>query len=250
MDGFDGLEEKAHAYFRVKQQARETSLAHVRLLIRLSGNAIRAVHRRDWDGAGMLLAEARAEIEAIQNTLDGLPELYHHNYVGDALKEFAEARLTLALVRDEVLPDPAGVGVGYVPYYNGLAEAVGELRRFSLDALRRGDLATGERLLGAMDAIYELLVTIDYPDAVTGSLRRSTDGVRGILERTRGDLTTAATQARLERLLSRAVPAMDSGHGEVLETAPRPSDDIVEDGAPFIVDEVNEANGEAAMVLP
>lgn len=245
MNGLDGLEEKAHGYFRVKHEARETSLVHVRLLIRLSGTAIRTVHRREWTQAETLLAEARREIAAIQSALVGLPELYHHNYVSDALKEYAEARLTLALVRDDPLPDPDDVGVGYVPYYNGLAEAVGELRRFSLDALRRGDLATGERLLGSMDAVYELLVTIDYPDAVTGSLRRSTDGVRAILERTRGDLTTAATQSRLEQLLARSAPVTASVSRAVSQTAPHPSDDIVEDGVP-----VDDGAAEAAMVLP
>jgi translin len=204
MDTLDQLESVAHAYFGARHAAREASLAHARLLIRHCGNAIRAVHRRDWGRAEGLLAQARDEIGAIEQGLAALPELYHHNYVGDALKEYAEARLTLALVRDEELPAPDALGVGYVPYYSGLAEAVGELRRYTLDALRRDDYATGERLLGAMDRIYELLVTIDYPDAVTGSLRRATDGVRGILEKTRGDLTTAAGQHRLEHALAAA----------------------------------------------
>ncbi len=202
--GLDGLEERAHVYFAAKHEARERSLAHVRLLVRHAGNAIRAVHRQEWDAARSLLDGARDEIAAIRDALADQPELYYHNAIGDALKEFAEAQLTLALVRDEALPRPDDLGVGYVPYYNGLAEAVGELRRFTLDALRRDDIATGERLLAAMDAIYELLVTIDYPDAVTGSLRRATDGVRGILERTRGDLTTSAGQQRLARALAEA----------------------------------------------
>ncbi len=206
----DELERLAHAYFGAKHAAREASLAHARLLIRHSGNAIRAVHRREWATAGNLLARGREEIATIKQDLATLPELYYHNYIGDALKEYAEARLTLALVRDEDLPLPDDLGVGYVPYYNGLAETVGELRRYTLDALRRDDDATGERLLGAMDAIYELLVTLDYPDAVTGSLRRTTDSVRGILEKTRGDLTTAAGQRRLEQALAAAQRTPDA----------------------------------------
>ena len=102
----------------------------------------------------------------------------------------------------QLMPLPDELTVGYVAYYNGLAESVGELRRFTLDALRRDDEATAERLLAAMDDVYELLITVDYPDAVTGSLRRATDAVRGILERTRGDLTAAVGQRRLERALA------------------------------------------------
>ena len=138
-------------HFAAKHAARERSLAHARLLIRHAGNAIRAVHRREFDAAERLLGEARDEIAAIQSDLAGLPELYYHNYITDALKEFAEARLTVAVVREEELPLPDDLGIGYVAYFNGLAEAVGELRRFTLDALRRDDYATGERLLAAMD---------------------------------------------------------------------------------------------------
>ena len=203
------LEELAHAHFAAKHEARERSLAHARLLVRYAGNAIRAAHRRDWDVAEDLLDQAGDKVTAIGADLAAYPELFHHNYITDAIKEYAEARLTIAIVRDRALPLPDDLGIGYVAYFNGLAEAVGELRRYTLDALRRGDLHTGERLLAAMDGIYELLVTIDYPDAVTGSLRRLTDGARGILERTRGDLTTAAGQQRLERALTRRALGAD-----------------------------------------
>ncbi len=210
------LEELAHAYFGAKHEARERSLAHGRLLIRHAGNAIRAVHRRDWPGAEGLLAQAANEVATVKAALADLPELYYHNAVTDAFKEYAEARLTLTLVRGDDLPTPDSLDVGYVAYYNGLAETVGELRRYTLDALRRDDLITGERVLAAMDGIYELLVTIDYPDAVTGSLRRATDGVRAILERTRGDLTTAAGQRRLVQALAARGVDLASGSAPAL----------------------------------
>jgi translin len=75
------------------------------------------------------------------------------------------------------------------------------MRRYVLDRLRRGDVATGERLLSIMDDIYSLLITVDFPDAITGGLRRQTDMVRGVLERTRGDLTTAVRQEEMKTAL-------------------------------------------------
>jgi translin len=197
----EALEELAHRYFAERHGAREASLAVARLLIRHSGNAIRAVHRREDAQAKDLLAQAAAAMAEIKRTLADLPELYYSGYVLDALKEYAEASITYGLVMHDTLPPSETMGVGYVAYFNGLAEAVGELRRFVLDGLRRADFASGERLLRHMEGIYELLITLDYPDAVTGSLRRSTDGARGILEKTRGDLTAAASQARLEEAL-------------------------------------------------
>jgi translin len=120
-------------------------------------------------------------------------------FVQDAQKEYAEARLTYALVRGLPLAGPEELEVTWPAYLNGLGEAVGELRRYTLDKLRRGDLERGEGLIQAMDDIYDLLVTIDYPDSMTGGLRRTTDLVRGVLEKTRGDLTLAARQEQLER---------------------------------------------------
>jgi translin len=124
--------------------------------------------------------------------------------VQDAQKELVEAFSTYALVKGEVLPDPAKLGIAPAPFMNGLAEAVGELRRYVLDQLRRGEVDGCERLLGAMDDIYSLLVTLDYPDALTGGLRRTTDSTRAILERTRGDLTLALRQEALVAALRSA----------------------------------------------
>src|SRR5579884_3044496 len=133
MQRIERLEELAHAHFAAKHGARERSLVHVRLVVRHAGNAIRAIHRREFAEAERLLGAARDEIAAIQSDLAGLPELYYHNYITDALKEYAEARVTMAVVREEELPLPDELGVGYVAYFNGLAESVGELRRFTLD---------------------------------------------------------------------------------------------------------------------
>jgi translin len=129
------------------------------------------------------------------------PDLFYAGYTQDALKELSEAHITYALFTGNDLPTPEDLKVEQAAYLNGLAEAVGELRRYVLDRLRRGDVATGERLLAAMDDIYSQLITVDFPDAITGGLRRQTDMVRGVLERTRGDLTTAVRQEEMKAAL-------------------------------------------------
>jgi translin len=147
------------------------------------------------------LATARtAAAEMIADTQQ-YPDIFYAGYTQDALKELTEAHITYALITGESLPAPEGLAVEPASYLNGLAEAVGELRRYVLDRLRRGDVATGERLLAIMDDIYSLLITVDFPDAITGGLRRNTDMVRGVLERTRGDLTTAVRQEEMKAAL-------------------------------------------------
>jgi translin len=183
--------------------ARERGLPAARRSIRASANAIRAIHRGEIGRARELMGESRAALDEGQAALAGHPEVYFAGFIQDAEKEYAEARLTEALIAgaDLVGPDEARAGLG--PYLNGMAEAIGEGRRAILDQLRTGDVREGERILTAMEEMYAVLVTMDYPDAVTGNLRRSTDVARSLIEKTRGDLTSSIVQDKLREALER-----------------------------------------------
>ena len=171
-------------------------------MVRSSANSIRAAHRGELDEARRLVGEAAGLAAFLGPYRESHPSVYYGGYVEDALKEYTEASAVLAIAEGSPLKGPEELGVGAAPYLNGLAEVVGELRRLILDGLRRGDFSRCEELLGIMDDIYTVLVAVDYPDAVTRGLRRSTDAARGILERTRGDLTLAQRQDRLEARLA------------------------------------------------
>ena len=184
------------ADFAAKNAAREQALAASRTVIRLSANSIRAVHRSEFERATGLLAEARQVRDNAVSALTGHGDIYPAGFLHDAQKEYVEAETTLRLVTDGAIPSPREHGVEAAAYLNGIAEAVGELRRMVLDRLRRGAIDGCEDILAAMDDIYSVLVTVDFPDAMTGGLRRTTDLARGILEKTRGDLTMAMVQYR------------------------------------------------------
>jgi translin len=181
-------------HFAEKNAAREKTLAASRVLIRQSANAIRAVHRGEFVKAAAMLDEAREVRDEAVAAIAGHQDIANAGYLHDAQKEYAEARATLALLSGGSLPSPEDLGVEYAAWLNGIAEAVGEMRRAILDRLRAGSHDGCEDLLHAMDDIYSVLVTIDFPDAMTGGLRRTTDQTRGILEKTRGDLTMAIVQ--------------------------------------------------------
>jgi translin len=191
--------EAAHDVLASKHRARETTLSACRSTIRSCGTAIRAVHRDEFREASELIAVAAAHLAEAEAALDGHPDVRYAGFLHDAKKEFAEANLTLAFVAGDPIPTAAALGVEVQAYLNGMAEAASELRRRALDCLRKPDNAEAERLLAVMDDVYGLLVTIDYPDALTGGLRRTTDALRAVLERTRGDVTTALVATRLQR---------------------------------------------------
>ncbi len=203
MSDLTSISEQIRSVFVAKNAARDTAISASRELIRHCSEGIRAVHRREWDSAEAKLAIAQQAADDLRAVVKEYPDLYHSGYTSDALKEVVEAFATYAIIRDRPLPTPDSLHVEGDVYVNGLAEAATELRRFILDILRRedGDSAEAERLLNWMDAIYDELVTFDFPDAITGDLRRRTDVVRGVLERTRGDLTTTIQQQRLQEAL-------------------------------------------------
>ena len=186
--------------------AREKGLSAARRTIQAASRSIRAVHRQQYDEAADLAEESGRSLREAQDALAPFPALAASGPLHDAAKEYAEARLTAALTSDGPLPSPEELGISDASWLNGLAEAASELRRHLLDRLRAGEFERAEQLLAAMDDVYALLVTVDYPDALTGGLRRPTDALRPVLERTRGDLTTTFLQQRLQRALEDRLP--------------------------------------------
>lgn len=201
MDDLEAIAEKIVEGLEAKDAIRERVLTMSRQVIRCASRSIQAIHRGEYEVAKGLLSEATGIVAAMGVEAASYPDIYSAGYVRDAQKEFAEASVTYALISGQPLPDPDDLGVEYAAYLNGLGEAMGELRRYILGLIRRGQPERGEELLKIMEDIYGVLVAIDFPHAITGGLRRTTDMVRGVMERTRGDLTMAIRQERLREAL-------------------------------------------------
>lgn len=201
MQQLDQIADQIREQMEQTNTARDLAYQRSRELTRVCARAIRATHREEWELARELIEEARNAAQAMIDGVQGAPSLYYAGYTQDALKEYVEANLTYLLVRDEPLPTPADLAVEDNTWLNGLAEAATELRRRILDIIRGGHDQEVERLLDKMDEIYSLLVTFDFSDSITGGLRRRTDVLRSVLERTRGDVTTSLRQTELEQAL-------------------------------------------------
>jgi translin len=193
--------ERVRGSFSAKHEARDKAIKSSREAIYKCSTSIRAAHRGEYELAKSLADAAKSILEEVDAAIAEHHDLHYTGFGHDSQKEYAEARITLALISGEKIPGPDDLGVDYSPYLNGLGEAAGELRRHLLDVMRHGELSRCEEILEMMDDIYGLLVTIDFPDAMTGGLRRTTDMVRGVLERSRGDLTLLLRQRALETKL-------------------------------------------------
>ncbi len=187
--------------FTQTNSLRDETLNRSRSLIRLCAASIRAIHRHEWDEADAMLAEAHEAAAQMVEPLADNPVLYHAGYTQDALKELVEAHLVMSAVRGTPPPPPQDLFVTGSAYFRGMSEAATEMRRFVLDLMRRGQVAEAEQYLAFMDDIYSLLITVDFPDSITNGLRRNTDVLRGVLERTRGDLTMGLRQEQMRAAL-------------------------------------------------
>jgi translin len=203
-DGFDLslLESQVRDELDAKYAAREVALKNARPIIRNSANAIRAMHRNDPGTARTLLGEVKSLIASVEEALEGHWDIYHAGFFYDAVKEYAEAEITMALLTGQPIPLPADLGLHAVPYLKGLGEAVGEQRRRLLDQLRSGELEAAEVTFSEMEQIHDLLTALDYPDGMTSGLRRTTDVARALIERSRADLTSTIVQERLRSELA------------------------------------------------
>jgi translin len=203
MNNLDPILQSIDGRFAEKNAVREAALAESRRVIQQAAKVVKAIHRREWNEAEALLAEATTLAATMSEKTLAVPELYWTGYVLDAQKEYAEAHLLSVMVRGGDLPTPEALGVEDAVYLNGLAEAASELRRFILDLVRHNDFDAAENLIGVMEDTYAALMTIDYPHALTNNLRRTLDVLRPVLERTRGDLTVAMKQQSLKDALDR-----------------------------------------------
>ncbi len=197
MNQLNDIVDSVRTEFTAISTLRDATLNQSRALIRSCANSIRAIHRHEWAEAEAMLAQASADADVMVEPLRARPTLYHAGYTQDSLKELVEAHVLFAVARGQDLPDPAYLFVTGATYLKGLCEAASETRRFVLDLMRRGRVTEAEPYLDFMDEVYSHLITVDFPDAVTDGLRRSTDALRGVLERTRGDLTMAIRQDQM-----------------------------------------------------
>ncbi len=227
MHKLENIAEQIRQTFDGRTSARDRALAQARQLTRACSLAIRAVHRDETPVMQEHLEEARKLAQSLKDDLADHPDLFYAGYTQDALKEFVEANVTCALIQNRPLQTPDELGVAGFTYLNGLAEVVGELRRRTLDILRHGYSQEAERLLSIMDEIYSVLVTMDYPDAITNGLRRQTDLARGIIEKTRGDITFSLRGEHLEQAIGRLSDQLNGGASGVPDAGTRslPSED-------------------------
>lgn len=210
MHKLEKISEQIRKNFDARTSARDNALAQARQLTRACSLSIRAVHRDETDTMNSHLQDARKLADSLRDSLAAYPDLFYAGYTQDALKEFVEANVTCALIRNEPLLTPEELVVEPSTYLNGLAEVVGELRRRVMDILRHGYSTEVERLLGYMDEIYSVMVTMDYPDAITNGLRRQTDLARGIIEKTRGDITFSLRGEHLEQAIGKLIVQLNS----------------------------------------
>jgi translin len=199
LTGLEEIVEGLREHFDVLDRAREEAYVLSRQVVRASSVAIKHTHRQELEQAREQLAEARSLTHRMLAALAEAPELRYGGFVHDSEKEYCEAAMTFAALTGQPLPTVEELGVYGPAWINGLSEVVGELRRHVLDLIRMDRAEEAEQHLAAMESIYQTILSFDYPNAISQGLRGRSDAARGLVERTRGDLTNALRGCKLER---------------------------------------------------
>ncbi len=206
--GLEAIITDIDSTLRAKDEKREKVITYSREVIRRAGSSVLAVHKRDRKALAENIEAAKAALEAALTLCRVQQEFYYIGPMPQAFQEYAEAACVRAMVSGKPLPTPSSLGIPVEPYTTGLADAVGEMRRYALDSLRRDDLAEAERALGLMEEIYTALKGLDFPRAVVPNLRRKVDVIRRLLEETRGDVTLAQQGHLIRESMEKAVKVM------------------------------------------
>ena len=155
------------------------------------------------DKAKIHLKEAVKKNTQLKRSLKNSPELRFAGYIVEAEKELVEASLVYGYELNGHILSYKEMDVSASSYIQGIGDAIGEWRRKALDHLRKLDLENGEKYLNIMESGMEILNELDYPDALTGGLRRYADNARALIERTRSDITNAVVNDSLRKDLSK-----------------------------------------------
>jgi translin len=181
-------------------QDREIILKLSRKVIRDCSIAIKSIHRKEFD-------QYRERLLNVKETHKELLELVNRNpgvflkHLKTPEQEYAEAVAFYSITSKEPLPLPSDLDIKPLNYALGLADVIGELRRYTLDNIRNSIVEDLNYVLESMDDIYTQLFSIDYPSGLTQDLRKKTDQARSIIEKTRGDVSISLQMSDLKRCM-------------------------------------------------
>lgn len=187
---------------RLRDKALDKVMGRARRARILSKQAILRIHSGKTLEARKRLEEASDLISEMDAVIGEHPELGRFDQVSAAKQEFAEASIVMGLTESGEFPDPTALGVPITAYLMGLGDVPGELRRQALDALRVGDIETAEARLSTMEEIFLSLVSMEEVPLLKG-MRRKLDIARGVIERTRSEVTAEAGRRRLGESVKR-----------------------------------------------
>ena len=197
MEELNKIIEEIIKRFEKKDKIRERSLKLTRQAVRLSGEAIKAIHRGQSDVAESKLSDVRKILQETMEIVSDHLTPFHTRILETAQQEYVEASLLDAIVNNKKIHSPEELGVSDLSFLLGLGDVVGELRRYILDSIRSGSISEAERIFEVMDSIYYSLMSIDFPKGLIPNLRRKVDTARILLEKTHGELTGVLHREKL-----------------------------------------------------
>ncbi|MFX1321058.1 MAG: hypothetical protein ACFFAQ_05365 [Promethearchaeota archaeon] len=179
---------------------REEILKISRIIIRECSIAIKSIHRKEFDQYEIKMQLVKNNHEKLVSLVNKTPGIFY-KYLKTPEQEYAEAVSFYSIILKKKVPSPHEMKIDPLNFALGLADVVGELRRYALDNIRDSQVKDLNEILESMDDIYSNLFSLDYPSGLIQDLRQKTDRARLIIEKTRGDISISLQMNDLKRCI-------------------------------------------------
>ncbi len=181
---------------------REEILRKSRVIIKDCSIAIKSIHREENKSYQDIILKIKNELDVLKNLIIKNPG-HFYKYLKTPEQEYTEAIVLFSIIQNQKIPTHIDLNVDALHYILGLADVIGELRRYILDNIRKSRIDVINDILEKMDELYTYLFSLDYPSGMTKDLRHKTDVARNIIEKTRGDITLSVQMNNLTNLLEK-----------------------------------------------
>lgn len=194
---FQTLSEKIERRLVSLNEIRDDLMRLSRDVLKYSGRSIESFHRKQIDQTEQNLEKAENNLIELTKILETEPSFYQLGLVNVALQEYTEAKLLLDIVEKGKFSTVEELKVTEQTYLLGIADLIGELRRYTLEKLLEGEIVKAKSVYNIMKEIYGTFMQIDYGKNLVSDFRRKKDIARVLIERTLSDLLGAIQSEKI-----------------------------------------------------
>ena len=203
MSNFQDIASEIEKKLIESDKAREDLMSLSRTILKCSGQSIENFHRKQFEKAKSKIKEAEEALKIVNELQNDQQGNYRIGIISAAMQEYTEAKLLNELFIVGKIPSYEKINVTEAAYLLGVADLIGELRRYILEKLVEGEIEEAKKYYETMKELYATFMQVECGKNLVSDFRRKKDVARILVERTLSDLFVAVQGKKLEERLDK-----------------------------------------------